>query len=259
MIPSVAARVDRAAFLAEQLYARCYAWAAEHPPRVTVERGSDGVATWYAEVDQSVPVELPILAGEVVHHLRASLDHTMWALVEACGGSPGRSTQFPVDVSAKTMTVALKDLPPAAREIVRDVQADGVRPSAALHAVLAYSNVDKHRALYATQATAVVQHGVFEVPPPNDHTPASTLKPVFPDLPSYARPDERRWLMKISVPEGTDLKRLADAANFTWHHDVEFSVTWERYQGGGPSKSFARMTREVRSLLDEFDAHFPAG
>ncbi len=43
-----------------------------------------------------VPGDLSLLIGDALFNIRSSLDHLAWRLVEANGGTPSRSTEFPV-------------------------------------------------------------------------------------------------------------------------------------------------------------------
>ena len=44
-----------------------------------------------------VPKRFSVLAGEIIHHLRSSLDHVVWQLVIANGGNPDKNkTEFPI-------------------------------------------------------------------------------------------------------------------------------------------------------------------
>lgn len=48
---------------------------------------------------EPVPKSLPFLVGDALHNISGSLDHLAWRLVEACGGTPSRSTVFPISES----------------------------------------------------------------------------------------------------------------------------------------------------------------
>ena len=48
----------------------------------------------------SIPIEIPIIVGDVLHNLRSAMDHLVWQLVEANGNAPReRATCFPVGES----------------------------------------------------------------------------------------------------------------------------------------------------------------
>jgi hypothetical protein len=42
------------------------------------------------------PIKWGILVGEFAHNLRSALDNLLWALIEHRGGTPTKSTQFPI-------------------------------------------------------------------------------------------------------------------------------------------------------------------
>lgn len=256
MIPSVVARLERSEVLVADLYRRCQEWSVNNPPTISVERGEDGLATWFADNDAEPSIDLAVTAGEITHHLRACLDHTVWALVESAGGEPGRHTQFPIEAKPKAMTTALKGVHPAAQQVVRDAQIDGAHPVPALAGVLALSNLDKHRSLYASQATAVSANASVRFR--HDDAIVRKSEPIFPGLPAYTSPGERRWILKFPLPEGADLDELATYADVSWHHDVEFYAHWENLRIGGPSKAFGRMISEFRTLLVRFDPYLHA-
>jgi hypothetical protein len=52
----------------------------------------------YIESVESVPDCIQLAIGDAVHNLRSALDHLMWQLVEAGGGTPNNETQFPICV-----------------------------------------------------------------------------------------------------------------------------------------------------------------
>ena len=45
---------------------------------------------------RNCPLSLPLLLGDVIHNLRSTLDHLAGALVSAAGGTPDRTTSFPI-------------------------------------------------------------------------------------------------------------------------------------------------------------------
>lgn len=71
-------------------------------------------------------MSLGILVGDAVHAARTALDHLAWRLVEVGGGSPSRSTQFPIqETSAGFADLARKQLRGAslrARQMVKELE-----------------------------------------------------------------------------------------------------------------------------------------
>ncbi len=45
---------------------------------------------------RNVPIKFSVLAGEIIYHLRSSLDHLVWQLVIANKGKPGPWNEFPI-------------------------------------------------------------------------------------------------------------------------------------------------------------------
>jgi len=78
----------------------------EHRITIFVNAGPGQIMTNYepkatqefidAHERREIPNEFSLLAGEVVYHLRSSLDHLAWELVKANGGTPSKKTAFPI-------------------------------------------------------------------------------------------------------------------------------------------------------------------
>lgn len=63
--------------------------------------------------DRTVPPRLSVLAGEVFHEQRSSLNHLVDALIRRDGGTPTRQTQFPIakdEPVGKTLKTYLKQI-----------------------------------------------------------------------------------------------------------------------------------------------------
>jgi hypothetical protein len=77
-----------------QLYAEA------NPYRMIGKFDDDGASYFVrCQLDEEPPMRLPLLIGDCLHNLRSALDHLAWALVEAHGGTPGTTTQFPVRIT----------------------------------------------------------------------------------------------------------------------------------------------------------------
>jgi len=125
-------------------------------------------------------VRYSVMMGEVFYQLRSALDHLAWALVKANHRKPIEgTTAFPIRVWPPYaipfhMLDAVKGIRRAAIEIIEEVQpyATGDRPSAEAHflsVLKSFSDVDKHRALYASAVvTPDVERlrGFYRVDPP---------------------------------------------------------------------------------------------
>lgn len=57
---------------------------------------------------KAIPLRFSVLAGEIIHHLRSSLDHLIWALVLQRHTSPDFKVQFPICLRAEEFEAARK-------------------------------------------------------------------------------------------------------------------------------------------------------
>ena len=113
----------------------------------------------FATERESQPVHWPLLAGEAMQNLRASLDHSIYA---ASGGK--ERTQFPIyknaeDFAARPRSV-LEGVPEATVVAIERSQPYELAPenptAEPLYLLRELSNADKHRVL--ATVTAAVQH-----------------------------------------------------------------------------------------------------
>jgi hypothetical protein len=103
---------------------------------------------------QPVPLRFSVMAGEILHNLRTSLDHLVCAHVEARGGKPTRAHYFPICVGADQFKAAfsgkaVEGVAGRFRAIVESVQPyrkpkPVIEPLTILHEL---NNTDKHRLL----------------------------------------------------------------------------------------------------------------
>ncbi|WP_438354241.1 hypothetical protein [Microbacterium sp. CJ88] len=116
---------------------------------------------WYIEVDSLDPPprveQWGVQLGEVAHHLRSILNTTLTRIVQADGGTPARSLQYPVTYSPSKWREAVKrglvkGLPDRVVRAIYACQpfiwarASGAKPENSTLAVLAWlNNEDKHR------------------------------------------------------------------------------------------------------------------
>lgn len=121
----------------------------------------DGPKGWWslrATVPDPLPPRLTWLVGEVLYHLRASLDNLAWQLVLANGGTPGKHTEFPAfkdktpfeDGSGRMM----RGMSTTAKAAIKGLQPFEAWPEHPDHATLwkvhDLNNIDKHRLPYLT-------------------------------------------------------------------------------------------------------------
>lgn len=101
-----------------------------------------------------VPVRFAVIAGDVIHNLRSSLDHLAHALVVKGGGTPTNQVQFPICSTVEKFEEArkrgrIKGISASAEKIIRAVQPYKSKTPAdsALLVIDDYSVFDKHRLL----------------------------------------------------------------------------------------------------------------
>lgn len=134
------------------------------PFKIVGEHKKSGLEyVFMAYGDPAVPRRFATIAGEIVHHLRSSLDHLIHALVVKSGNTPTRRNQFPICTTRENFEScqkeALKYVSPSARKLVIAVQpyTTPTPHNTILYAIQEYDNQDKHNLLVVV--TAVVQVG----------------------------------------------------------------------------------------------------
>jgi hypothetical protein len=114
---------------------------------------------------QSIPLRFSVLAGEIIHHLRSSLDHLIWALVLTRHRAPDFKVQFPICLAADKFEATvkagiIKGVAGSAKAIIERIQpyhnANGSNvarddPLAVMHDL---SNTDKHKLLAVAVSAA---------------------------------------------------------------------------------------------------------
>lgn len=95
------ARRDRAGKHLQDLISLCREFESEEMAKATIELNPDSNVPWvFGRPDSPIPMEIPLLTGEVLEHLRASLDYLVYQL--ASHGSKGKPfkehrIQFPIE------------------------------------------------------------------------------------------------------------------------------------------------------------------
>lgn len=138
-----------------------YTLAARSHPVVAIQH-----TTLYIAEVKPIPDRFSLLIGDAVHNLRSTLDHLLWQLVEASGGTPGPSIQFPVCQGPKGPhqyvsamgNSEIQKIPQDARDIIQSVQ-PYITVGQNLWLLHHLDIVDKHR-LLLTVAQAMDKWGV---------------------------------------------------------------------------------------------------
>jgi hypothetical protein len=107
---------------------------------------------------QPIPLRFSVLIGEIVHHLRSSLDHLAWALVLSRHETPDFKTQFPICLTPEKFEVArkggiMKGISGSAQTIIERVQPyhntnwRSTAHDSPLMIIHDFDNTDKHKLL----------------------------------------------------------------------------------------------------------------
>lgn len=138
----------------------------ESPPyEIIREHRADGLEyTFVAKGHAGPPLKFAVVAGEIIHHLRSSLDHLIHSLVVSKGKSPTKNHQFPICDTPQSFKELLRrgyiqSIGPNASQIVESVQPfQSPTPDDTILAVVRdLNNEDKHRLLVVT--TTVMRIG----------------------------------------------------------------------------------------------------
>ena len=114
-----------------------------------------------------VPPRFGVLAGEIVHHLRSSLDHLIHALIIKNGCTASNNNQFPICKAAKDLEVTCSDtrmngISRLAKKIIRSVQhyTTPAPEDTLLYVINHYDILDKHRLLVTVCTVAELGHQI---------------------------------------------------------------------------------------------------
>lgn len=136
----------------------------QDPPLFRLEKQHRNGGLEYAFVaygDPIPPLRFSVITGEVIHHMRSSLDHLIHALVISNGEKPNFQHQFPICITDKAFKQAcerdqIKGVGATAKSLIRSVQpfTTATPDDTILYVVSQYDNADKHRLLVVVTAIA---------------------------------------------------------------------------------------------------------
>jgi hypothetical protein len=165
--------------------------------------------------DPQVPLRFAVLAGEIIHHLRSSLDHLVYGLIIQNGAAPSKRSQFPICSTVEKFEDACKGgqidgISGSAKKLIIAVQPyTSPTPEDTVLAVInQYDNFDKHRLLVIV--STIVKLGEEVTIGTNPEVASSTARQgKMPNIVGFIDPGPR----KISE-DGVDVFtiQLAEAA-----------------------------------------------
>lgn len=135
----------------EALRVECSAYLDSRPFEPVSQAQSESDNPWMVwKVNHPPPLRLSILLGDLLHNLRSSLDHIAWQLVLDNGGTPGKSTSFPILPKKKSSPPKIAGgISAKAAALVEELQpynnTEGAPKEDPLHVLSILNNIDKHR------------------------------------------------------------------------------------------------------------------
>ena len=165
LLLGVKAKLERANEILASLELDASKYFSQDPPVVRLEhKHFQDEYAFIAYGDSNPPLKFAVMTGEIVHHLRSSLDHLITALVIRNGVDPTFQHQFPICTSEQDFEKACKKgqirgISENAKKLVRSVQ-PFVAPtpsSTILNVIAKFDNADKHRLLVVVTAIAHLQ------------------------------------------------------------------------------------------------------
>ena len=165
LLLGVKAKLERANEILANLELEASRYFSQNPAVVRLEhKHVHDEYTFMAYGDPNPPLRFAVMTGEIVHHLRSSLDHLITALVINNGVQPTFQHQFPICTSEQDFDKAcrkgqLRGLSESAKKLVRGEQPFVTpKPSTTiLNVISKFDNADKHRLLVVVTAIAHLQ------------------------------------------------------------------------------------------------------
>jgi hypothetical protein len=119
-----------------------------------------------------IPLRFSVLTGEIIHHLRSSLDHLIWALALQSHDTPHPNIAFPICRTEENFNAAIKakkikGISESAQAIIeslqpyRDTNWRNTVSDNPLRIIHEFSNTDKHRLLAVVVSAAHIRNEIY--------------------------------------------------------------------------------------------------
>jgi hypothetical protein len=250
------AKLARAKELVEELHGSLVQFLESRPYTTEGALESD-TSDWVVRfrVGESPPFRFGVVAGDVVHNLRSTLDHLAWQLVVANGAEPTNRTQFPIygdeaafrSARAQEVVAGMSDGDRAAIEELQPFHQDPVQekphPLTVLHEL---SNVDKHRVVHTTLVeTAGSQFKIYDL---EDISAIGEMKTRFGVL------EDGEELVRVRVFPDGPVPRLKVDAQLAL--DVVFADTASAVHAESVLGVLLELGEYVDNVIDRFTSRF---
>jgi hypothetical protein len=202
-------------------------------------------------------VDLPLTASDVLHNLRASLDHLAWQLVLAASGTPTKDTCFPIfDSDSKYKSGVSPKVKGMSKASIKAI--DELKPYKGGNDLLwqlhRLENVDKHRVLItvgsafrAVDMSSILTRGLAAAAAGKGLGMPADLKipPVF------LRPEDRSFPLKAGVDLFVDVPGAEPDSKVQFTFEVALGEPGI-VEGAPLLETLQRMTQMVEALLAQF-------
>jgi len=260
------AKLDRAEESVRSLDGELEAFLSRGAPvfEVVGQHSKDGLAyEFIASGDPELPLRFAVLAGEIVHHMRSSLDHLIYALIAANGQTPSRNSQFPICTTAQKFGNAcssglIRGVAPSAAKLIEAVQpyTSPTPDDTILHVVNQYDIVDKHKLLVVvTAAVALGESITIGVDPKIAASPSRKGK--TPAITGLGDPAPRK--LKKEGVEVFTIRLAEPAPEFLAKATIVPKVVFEdcgRVKLAPVVRTLSRMLAGTRRTVESFAGQF---
>jgi len=254
----IRAKIKRAEKYVRDLEKRLQSFRKRDPYGLRVEVDpQSGDQVYRVQIRARIPRAVPLLIGEILYHLRGSLDHLAWQLVLANGATPrtgGNGTSFPIfETAAKYKSDSprkIQGMSPGAISIL-----DALQPYQGGNDILwklhELNNIDKHRLLLV----AAFGSGTPVVRWIKNHP---TKKPAE-GVTIMAQPGRARGKRFAILQDGTEIGRVHVHDREDSDVDMDFQPSFEIAFGepqiveGEPVVPFLhQLAHLVNGIVDKF-------
>jgi hypothetical protein len=238
----IGAKIERAKEHLRDLESEVRRFFEANPYQVVVsEQPATGDLVYRVHVVAPPPLRLSTIIGDIIHNLRASLDHLVWQLVRANGGTPNKQTEFLISESLSDFEAnaprRLKGVSAAALQLIKEMKPykGGDDLLSRLHQL---DIIDKHKLLIpigSAHRNVIIDFGRM--------LPNSTIS-----MPVALRPADRQYPLE----DGAEVYRVMKAAR-TAHSDDSVQFTFELSFGEGGIVQDQPVVETLQQLIDHVE------
>lgn len=260
---STLARLSRAYENIQNFELEIQKWGKSDPPPFRIEKGIDEDQSRYVfkAFFAPMPIRFSTLVGEIIHNLRSSLDHLVWALALKHNSNPAFKIQFPICLKPTNYEKAintgiLKGISKSSCALIEASQPYRARASDPINHPLSIinslSNHDKHKA--PVLVSNLVKMGDAIRISSGENDPKLNIITGISPFPGLTE--------NAATPQSTDVFWLdlqTYTPNFEVHADFEAMITFDEFGnqkrisvGNGLLTLLREADRIVATFFSEF-------